>query len=64
MAILRRKQVEARTGMATSTLYRWMAEGSFPKPVRIGPNAVGWPESEIDAWIEARIAERDQQGAA
>jgi len=36
-----------------------MAEGTFPKPVPIGTKAVGWIEDEIDAWIEARIAERN-----
>jgi prophage regulatory protein len=36
-----------------------MAQGSFPRPVRIGKRAVGWVESEVDGWIEARIAERD-----
>ncbi len=34
----------------------------FPKPVRTGKNSVAFVEAEIDAWIEARIAERDQVG--
>lgn len=56
---LRRRDVEARTGLSRSTLYAMMAQGTFPRPVRLGERAVGWPESEIAAWLEARKAERD-----
>ncbi len=56
---LRRRDVEGRTGLSRSTLYAMMAQGTFPKPVRLGARAVGWPESEIAAWLESRKAERD-----
>ncbi len=36
-----------------------MADNKFVRPVKIGIKAVAWPEHEVDAWIEARIAERD-----
>jgi prophage regulatory protein len=36
-----------------------MKAGTFPKPVKIGERAVAWPESEINAWLEQRIAERE-----
>lgn len=58
--ILRRKQVEARTGLSRSTIYDLMRDGHFPKPVSLGSQAVGWVESEVGAWVEARIAARDQ----
>ena len=57
--ILRRPQVLERTGDSRSTLYAKMAAGIFPRPVRIGPRAVGWVESEIDEYVMALIAERD-----
>ena len=57
--ILRRWEVESRTGYSRSTLYKMMAEDRFPKPVRLGPRAVGWVESEVDAWLQDRLAERD-----
>ena len=57
--ILRRREVEARTGLSRSTIYNMMADGSFPRPLKLGARAVGWPESEIVAWFEARKAERD-----
>ena len=53
--ILRRREVEARTGLSRSTLYAQMAEGTFPKPVRLGKRAVGWTESTISEWLESRI---------
>lgn len=52
--ILRRKQVEARTGLSRSTLYAYIAAGSFPTPVSLGARAVGWLESDIDAWLMSR----------
>lgn len=56
LALMRRPQVEAVTGMACSTLYDRMANDDFPRPVRIGRRAVGWVESEVQDWIESRIA--------
>ena len=52
--ILRRPEVEARTGLSRSTLYAMMAEGAFPKPVQLGKRAVGWPERAIAEWLESR----------
>jgi prophage regulatory protein len=54
--ILRRREVEARIGLSRSTIYEGMAEGVFPKPIKIGKRAVGWPESAIVAWLEGRAA--------
>jgi prophage regulatory protein len=38
-----------------------MQAGTFPKQVTLGPKSVGWVESEVDSWIEARIAARDAE---
>lgn len=57
--ILRRLEVQNRTGLARSTLYAFMASGRFPPSVRLGGRAVGWIEQEVEAWIEQRIEERD-----
>ncbi len=56
LAILRRKQVQTRTGLSRSTIYQRISDGTFPKPVSLGARAVGWIESEIDAWLHERIA--------
>lgn len=57
--ILRRRAVQDRTGLSRSTIYLRMAQGTFPKPISLGPRAVGWAEVEVDQWIADRIAERD-----
>lgn len=56
--ILRRAEVQARTGLSRSSIYRGVQEGSFPKPVGLGPRMVGWVDAEIQAWIDARIESR------
>lgn len=56
LTILRRKQVEARTGLSRSTLYDRIRAGAFPRPVSLGGGkAVGWVEAEITDWINAQI---------
>ena len=56
VSILRRRAVQARTGLSRSTIYRRAAEGTFPQPVHLGGKTVGWIESEIQSWLEAQIA--------
>ena len=57
--LLRKKDVLAVTGFKNSTLYKYISEDRFPKPVSLGERAVAWVESEVEAWIEARISARD-----
>ena len=52
--LLHRAEVEERTGLARTTIYRKMREGSFPEPIQVGARAVRWPASEIDAWLASR----------
>ena len=52
-------QVKARTGLSRSEIYRKVALGDFPSPIKLGERASAWPEHEVTAWIEARIAARD-----
>jgi len=52
--LLRRPEVEQRTGLRKSAIYEQMAAGQFPQPRRISTRCVAWVASEIDAWIEAR----------
>lgn len=59
LSILRRKQVEQRTGLSRSTIYLRIQEGTFPRPVNLGARAVGWLENEIDAWLAARLEIRN-----
>ena len=58
--LLRRPEVENRTGLSRARIYEKMDEGDFPRPVKIGVRAVAWVESEIVDWQRQRIAERDK----
>lgn len=59
LRLLRIADVKDRVGLSRTTIYDRIAKGDFPRPVPLG-TIVGWVESEIEAWINARIAERDQ----
>ncbi len=58
ITILRAKQLKARTGLSSSTIYLRIQDGTFPRPISLGARAVGWLESEVTEWIEERIAAR------
>ena len=52
--LLTRRDVEARLGITKSTVYRLMRCGAFPEPIQVGPRAVRWVESELEAWLASR----------
>ena len=52
--LLRREEVESRVGLKRSSIYREMRAGRFPLPIKVGPRAVRWPASEIEAWLADR----------
>jgi len=54
-SVLRLPVVKARTGLSRSTIYLRISEGSFPKPISLGARAIGFIESEIEAWLQSRI---------
>lgn len=56
LAFLRLIHVRYRTKLSRSTIYARIAAGKFPKPVRLGPRAVGWLEHEIEAYLAALVA--------
>lgn len=58
MKILRLTAVMEATGLGRSSIYKFIAQGTFPKPVPLGERAVGWVDQEIEEWISSRIAER------
>lgn len=49
--IIRLKTVLARTGLSCSTIYRKIADGTFPAQLKISTNGAGWQESDINRWI-------------
>ena len=54
--ILRLPEVKTITGISRSNIYLKMAEGTFPKPIKLGgQRAIGWLEHEIDEWVAKQI---------
>ena len=54
-AILRRPDVERLTQLSKASIYRMMAAGQFPPPIRLGARAVAWKAAEIDKWLASRV---------
>lgn len=59
--IIRLKTVLARTGLSRSTMYRKIAEGTFPRQVPISVHGAGWRESAVNRWIADPVAYRDER---
>ena len=68
--LLRRREVERRTALGTSTIYKLVREGQFPRAKRVpgAPGVVVWLESEVEAWLaslpDADPADRPARGRA
>lgn len=58
--IIRLKTVLDRTGLSRSTVYRKIAEGTFPSQVRISVHGAGWRESAINRWIADPVGYREE----
>lgn len=58
--ILRRAEVEAKTGFKRAHIYSLIKQGRFPQAMRLGVRAIGWDSAEIDNWITERLKERER----
>ena len=55
-ALLRMATVEAMTGISRPSIYRRLAQGDFPEPVRLGKRCTRWPAAAVREWIQAQQA--------
>ena len=60
LKVLRLPDVMDRVGLGSSFIYLLIQRKEFPKPMRLGKRAVGWPEAEVNAWLEERLAQRGE----
>ena len=60
LKVLRLPDVIDRVGLGSSFIYLLIQRKEFPKPMRLGKRAVGWPEAEVNAWLEERLADRGE----
>lgn len=51
--LVRKHEVVEMVGLCSSTIYRRIAEGTFPAPVQLGPRSVAWRESDVRQWQQA-----------
>ncbi len=59
MRFMKLKEVMQTTGLARSTIYKHIADGTFPKPVSLGGRSVAWIDNEVDDWMLEKIEQRD-----
>lgn len=55
--ILRLSDVTRQTGLPRSTLYAKIAEGTFPRPIKLSQRSVGWLSQDVASWIDKRITD-------
>jgi prophage regulatory protein len=55
ITVLRFPAVKDRVSLSRSAIYAAIKRNAFPPPIKLGERASGWLESEIDAWLAARI---------
>ena len=56
--ILRKPEVLAKVALSDASVWRLEKQGRFPRRVKLGPQSVGWFESEVDEWMTERAEER------
>lgn len=52
--ILRWPEVKEQTGLSRTTAWREVRSGRFPSPVKLTDHAIGWRQSDLDAWLASR----------
>ncbi len=55
--LIRLPEVQRRTGYSKAWIYRLISQKRFPSTIKIGSRAIAFVESEIDEWVNQRIAE-------
>ena len=63
MKFLRLAEVRNRVPFGKASIYRLVSLGRFPRPYQLGARAIGWLESEVEDWIQARIDSQSEPGA-
>lgn len=60
--LIRLREVQHRTGFSRSQIYRLVAKGELPRPIKVSEATSAWIESEVDTWIKDRIAAHRKEG--
>ena len=52
--IYRKRELSEALQVSEVTLWRWVRSGQFPKPIKLGPNTIGWRQGDVTTWLESR----------
>ena len=55
-ALLKLQTVRAMTGLSDSTIYRKLAAGEFPQPIRLSARCTRFRAGDVTAWLRAQAA--------
>lgn len=58
LRLLRLPDVQTMTGLGRSTIWKRAGDGTFPKPVKLGPRTTAWVAAEVEQWATAAMANR------
>lgn len=59
--MLRMPEVIQQTGLSRSTIYALMADGKFPRQIKVSENTAAWLAHEVDAYLQDRISMRNSE---
>ncbi|MDC1535579.1 AlpA family phage regulatory protein [Candidatus Thioglobus sp.] len=59
--VLKAKQVATEINVSVPQVYKLVSLGRFPKPIKLGERGSGWLVSEVDAWLQSRVDQRDEE---
>jgi len=48
-------EVMKKTGIAKSTIWLWVSEDKFPKPIKLSPRITVWEEKKINYWMKEKL---------
>jgi prophage regulatory protein len=48
--------LKQRLGVSGSSIWAWVKQGTFPKPIKLSENCTAWNAADVEAWAQSRIA--------
>jgi prophage regulatory protein len=51
----RLSQLKEKLSVSRSSIWSWVKDGSFPKPIKLGKNCTAWNSEDVHAWVQSRI---------
>ena len=55
-------QLQSKLDVSRSSIWSWVKQGSFPKPIKLGKNCTAWNADDVHAWVEKRTLLSKNEG--